>query len=231
MNRGHKMRLKRNRTESLGCHDRHPLPRVCLREPGSRDVINWQWRYVIRAHMICYRNNRYLHDVPECLLVKNCPTPSGLPIPVTNKIQNAIQYKDRSPDWWCLAHMTSARARGRSNRLFTAAICMWSVGVTKGQSPGYVTTYFSCFMGRECRRYHSRERRRTPILYISLCAYSPVNTIMRQTPTITHNTIIDIGMVHQGKFVETNSDYSGCICRWNAYFNVCSVSILRGQLP
>ena len=28
------MRLKRNRAESLGCHDRHPLPRVCLREPG-----------------------------------------------------------------------------------------------------------------------------------------------------------------------------------------------------
>ena len=103
MNRGHKMRLKRKRAESLGCHDRHPLPHVCLREPGSRDVINWQWRYVIRAQMICYRNDRYLHDVPECLLVKNCPTPSGLPIPVANKIQNAIQYKDRSPDWCCLA--------------------------------------------------------------------------------------------------------------------------------
>ena len=118
MNRGHKMHLKRNRAESLGCHDRHPLPRACLREPGSRDVINWQWRYVIHAQMICYRNNSYLHDVPECLLVKNCPTPSGLPIPVTNKIQNAIQYKDRSLDWWCFAHtMTSARARGRSNRL------------------------------------------------------------------------------------------------------------------
>ena len=54
--------------------------------------------------MIFYRNNKYLHDVPECLLVKSCPTPSGLPIPVTNKIQNAIQYKDRSPDWWCLVH-------------------------------------------------------------------------------------------------------------------------------
>ena len=38
MNRGHKMRLKRNRAESLGCHDRHPLPRVCLREPGSRNT-------------------------------------------------------------------------------------------------------------------------------------------------------------------------------------------------
>ena len=38
MNRGHKMRLKRNRAESLGCHDRHPLPRVCLRKPGSWDV-------------------------------------------------------------------------------------------------------------------------------------------------------------------------------------------------
>ena len=44
MNCGHKMRLKRRRAESLGCHDRHPLPRVCLREPGRRDVINWQWR-------------------------------------------------------------------------------------------------------------------------------------------------------------------------------------------
>ena len=118
MNRGHKMRLKRNRAESLGCHDKHPLPRVCLREPDSRDFIKWQWRYVIRAQMICYRNNRYLHGVPECLLVKSCPTPSGLPIPVTNKIQNAKQYKDRSLDWWCLAHtMTSARARGCSNRL------------------------------------------------------------------------------------------------------------------
>ena len=101
-----------------------PLPRVCLREPGSQDVKNWQCRYVIRAQMICYRNNRYLHDVPECHLVKNCPTPSGLPIPVANEIQNTIQYKDRSPDWWCLAHtMTSARAWGRSNRLLTAAIC------------------------------------------------------------------------------------------------------------
>ena len=38
-----------------------------------------------------------LHDVPECLLVQNCPTPSGLPIPVANKIQDAMQYKDRSP--------------------------------------------------------------------------------------------------------------------------------------
>ena len=65
MNRGHKMLLKRNRAESLGCHGRHPLPRVCLREPGSRDVINWQWRYVIHAQMICYRNNRYLHDAPS----------------------------------------------------------------------------------------------------------------------------------------------------------------------
>ena len=143
MNRGHKMCLKRNRAESLGCHDRHPLPRVCLREPGSRDVINWQWRYVIRAQMICYRNNRYLHDVPVCLLVKNCPTPSGLPIPVTNEIQNAIQYKDRSPDWWCLAHtMTSARARGPSNWLFTAAIWPYAtpewrwIPRTKGQWRG-----------------------------------------------------------------------------------------------
>ena len=100
MNRGHKMRLKRNRAESLGCHDRHPLPRVCLREVGTRDVLNWQWRYVILAQMICYRNNRYLYDVPECHIVKNCPPPSGLPIPVARKIQNTIQYKDRSPDWW-----------------------------------------------------------------------------------------------------------------------------------
>ena len=56
--------------QSLGCHDRHPLPRVCLREPGSRDVKNWQWRYVICAQMICYRNNRYLHDVLDCHLLK-----------------------------------------------------------------------------------------------------------------------------------------------------------------
>ena len=70
MNRGHKMRLKRNRAESLGCHNRHPLPRVCLREPGSRDVINWQWRYVICAQMICYRNDRYLHDDPSVSLWK-----------------------------------------------------------------------------------------------------------------------------------------------------------------
>ena len=102
MNRGHKMRLRRNRTESLGCHDRHPLPRVCLREPGSRDVINWQWRYVIRAQMICYRNNRYLHDVLECLLVKNCPTPPGLPIPVANKIQKQYNTKTgpQTDDVW-----------------------------------------------------------------------------------------------------------------------------------
>ena len=39
MNRGYKVRPKRNRANRLGCHDRHPLPRVCLREPGSRDVI------------------------------------------------------------------------------------------------------------------------------------------------------------------------------------------------
>ena len=62
--------------------------------------------------------------------MKNCPTPSGLPIPVANKIQNAIQYKDRSPDWWCLAHtMTSARAWGRSNRLLMSAICNTGVAV------------------------------------------------------------------------------------------------------
>ena len=41
-----------------------------------------------------------------------------------------MQYKDWSPDWWCLAHiMTSARARGRSNRLLTAAICNSGVAV------------------------------------------------------------------------------------------------------
>ena len=70
MNRGHKMRLKLNRAESLGCHDRHRLPRVCLREPCRRDVINWQWRYVICAQMICYHNNRYLHDAPSVSLWK-----------------------------------------------------------------------------------------------------------------------------------------------------------------
>ena len=38
------------------------------------------------------------------------------------KIQNAIQYKDRSPNWWCLAHtMTSARAWGCSNRASRSA--------------------------------------------------------------------------------------------------------------
>ena len=62
------MHLKRNRAESLGCHDRHPLPRICLREPGSRDVINCQWRDVIHAQSICYRSNRYLHDVPSVCL-------------------------------------------------------------------------------------------------------------------------------------------------------------------
>ena len=66
---------------------------------------------------------KYLHDVPECLILKNCPTPPGLPIPVANKIQNAIQYKERSPDWWCLAYtMTSARAWGHSSQLLTAEI-------------------------------------------------------------------------------------------------------------
>ena len=90
--------------QSLGCHDRHPLPRVCLREPGSRDVINWQWRYVIHAQMICYRNNRYLHDVLECLLVKNCPTPPGLPIPVADKIQKQYNTKTspQTDDVWCI---------------------------------------------------------------------------------------------------------------------------------
>ena len=70
MNRGHKMRLKRNRAESLGCHDRHPLPRVCLREPGRRDVITDNCDTVIRAQMICYRNNRYLHDARSVSLWK-----------------------------------------------------------------------------------------------------------------------------------------------------------------
>ena len=96
------MRLKRNRTESLVCHDRHPLPRVCLRDPGCRDVINWQRRYVIGAQMKCYRNNRYLHDVPECLLVKNCPTPSGLPIPVAIKFRTQYNTKTgpQTDDVW-----------------------------------------------------------------------------------------------------------------------------------
>ena len=70
MNRGHKMRLKRNRAESLGCHDRHSLLRICLREPGSPDVINWQWRYVIRAQMICYRNNSFYMTSPSVSLWK-----------------------------------------------------------------------------------------------------------------------------------------------------------------
>ena len=38
--------------------------------PGSRDVINWQWRDVIRAQSICYCNNKYLHDVPSVCLLK-----------------------------------------------------------------------------------------------------------------------------------------------------------------
>ena len=42
---GHKICLKWNLAESLGCHVRHPLPRICLREHSSRDIINWQWRY------------------------------------------------------------------------------------------------------------------------------------------------------------------------------------------
>ena len=75
---------------------------VCVHwtEPGSRDVINWQWRYVIRAQIICYRNN--LHDVLECLLVKNCPTPPGLPIPVANKIQKQYNTKTgpQTDDVW-----------------------------------------------------------------------------------------------------------------------------------
>ena len=55
---------------------------------------------------------------------ENCSTPSGLPIPVANEIQDTIQYKDWSPDWWRVAHtMTSARAWGRSNRLLTSDIC------------------------------------------------------------------------------------------------------------
>ena len=67
---------------------------------------------------------------PSVSLWKTAQTPPGLPIPVANKIQNAIQYKDWSPDWWCLGHtMTSARARGRSNRLLTVAICNTGVAV------------------------------------------------------------------------------------------------------
>ena len=46
------------------------------------------------------------------------------------RLRKPIQCKDRSPDWWCLAHtMTSARAWGRSNRLLTATICNTGVAV------------------------------------------------------------------------------------------------------
>ena len=92
MNCDQKIRPKQNPAEALGYHDRHPLPRVCLREPGSRDVITDNG--ATSNDMLPY--NIYLHEVPEYLLVKNCPIPSGLPIPVANKIQEAIQYKDRS---------------------------------------------------------------------------------------------------------------------------------------
>ena len=46
--------------------------------------------------------DRYLHDVPECLLVKNCPTPPGLPIPVANKIQKQYNTKTgpQTDDVW-----------------------------------------------------------------------------------------------------------------------------------
>ena len=64
MNRGHKMRPKRNLAESSGCHDRHPLPRVCVREPGIRNVITDNiWRDV--KWYVTMHNS-------ECLLVKNC---------------------------------------------------------------------------------------------------------------------------------------------------------------
>ena len=101
MNRGHKMRLKRNRAESLAnvaMTDTRCLAFVW----GSREDINWQWRYVIRAQMICHCNNRYSHDVPKCLLAKNCPTPPGLPIPVANKIQKQCNTKTgpQTDDVW-----------------------------------------------------------------------------------------------------------------------------------
>ena len=100
----------------------HFLSRFCPRHISSAKI-----RYhTLKATL----PSQYLHDVPKCLLVKNCPTPPGLPIPVANEIQNAIQYKDRPPDWWCLAHtMASARAWGRSNRLLTTAICNTGVAV------------------------------------------------------------------------------------------------------
>ena len=69
-----------------------------LREPGSRGIITDNG--ATSNDML--PNNIYLHDFPERLLVKNCPIPSGIPIPVANKIQEAIQYKDRSPDWCIL---------------------------------------------------------------------------------------------------------------------------------
>ena len=47
-------------------HDRHPLPCVCLREPGRRDVITDNG--ATSNDML--PKNIYLHDVPECLLVK-----------------------------------------------------------------------------------------------------------------------------------------------------------------
>ena len=73
-----------------------------------------------QRQMISYQNNRHL---PECLLVKAVQQRQDY-LPVANKIQDTKQYKDRSPDWWRVAHtMTSARAWGRSNRLLTSDIC------------------------------------------------------------------------------------------------------------
>ena len=106
-----------------------PVP-IC-----TQTIAKSGYLYHAVGNVMClwYRNasvNKMCFQIVETRLLFNCSTPLGLTVSVNDKIQDAIQYKDHSPDCWRLAHtMMSARAWGRSNRLLTAAICNTGVVV------------------------------------------------------------------------------------------------------
>ena len=142
MNRGHKMLLKRNRAESLGCHGRHPLPRVCLREPGSRDVINWQWRYVIHAQMICYRNNRYLHYAPSVSLWKTVQHRQDYLSRWLTKFRTQYNTKtDPQTDDNGAYYDVYARMRLRTNFAAESRVVTWSCGDRSVSKETYCVAY------------------------------------------------------------------------------------------
>ena len=89
---------------------------------------------------------------------ENCSTPSGLPIPVANKIQDLIQYEDWSPDWWNLAHTMRQReceavATGFSHRPYATPEWQWIwhariYGITDFMLNGLYRIYACIFRGQ-----------------------------------------------------------------------------------